>query len=333
MESTLQHIGVRLDVCSGPAVDELSRRCRRLHAQAPEQFKVDHERGLVAGFARDLLCAACVGIDECGACIVKGGDRQRQQFAVVRRRAGVAVGGQVVVLRGEGQEPVDFLYQLDNCLLGQRRAGRSKWRRQVGRAKLGDCGLRGSRIFVGGRTIEGGAQVIGQPMQCVAGQRAEPGLRWIAPHEEDGQRSDDRCECPSLQPRADRTRVRGQRERKDQHEHRGRRPLGDVAAQDSEEQHERGRDCCDDDGEPGDSRGQGADGDEEGTDDGESGIGDEATAKWATEVGEQQHREGADGGERRDLRVLENLVSEGEQAGNDDGGADRTFRYGVPPRP
>ena len=73
VERTLQHIGVRLDVCSGPAIDKLSRRHRRLRAHAPEQFEVDDERRFVARLARDLLRAARVGIDECGARVVKGG--------------------------------------------------------------------------------------------------------------------------------------------------------------------------------------------------------------------------------------------------------------------
>ncbi len=157
------------------------------------------------------------------------------------------------MLRGESQQPVDLLDQLDNCLLRQRRAGRPEWGGQVGALELGDGLFCCLRVFLDRFAVEGGAQMFGEPAQRVAGQRAKPGLRRIAPHQEDGQRSHDRRERPALEPRSDRTRVSGQREGKDQHEHRRDRALGDVPAEDAEEQHERGREPCNDDGQPGDS--------------------------------------------------------------------------------
>jgi len=253
VERTLQHIGVRLDVCSRPAIDKLSCRHRRLRAQTSEQFEVDDERRFIARFARHLGRAAGVGVDKCGARVMEDCDRLRQQVAVLLCRARVAIVGQVVVLRSEGQQPVDFLDQLDNCLLGQRRPRRSEWGGQVGTFEFRDGLFCCLCVFLDGLAVEGGAQVLGKPVQCVAGQRAETGLRRIAPHEEDGQSSDDRRERPALEARPDRTRVRGEGERKDEHEHRRDRPLGDVPAQDSEEEHECAREPCNDDREPGDS--------------------------------------------------------------------------------
>ncbi len=80
--------------------------------------------------------------------------------------------------------------------------------------------------------------MIGKSLQRIAGQRAEPGLRRITPHEEDRERSDDRCECPSFEPRRYRAGIGRQREWEYQDEQSRGRCLGDVAAQDSEEQHE-----------------------------------------------------------------------------------------------
>ncbi len=157
------------------------------------------------------------------------------------------------MLGRESQQPVDFLDQLDNCLLGQRRAGRPEWGGQVGTFELRDGLLCCLGVFLDRLAAEDRAQVIGNPVQRIAGQRAETGLRRIAPHEKDRQRPDDRRERPALKSWPNRTRFRGEGEGEDQHEHRRDRALGDVPAQDSEEQHEGGREPSDDDRQPGDS--------------------------------------------------------------------------------
>jgi hypothetical protein len=253
VERTLKHIGVRLDVCGRPAIDQLGRRHRGVCSQASQQFEIDDERRFVARLARDLLGAAGVGINECGARVVEYRDRLRQQFAVFRCRTRVAVGGQVVMLRRETQQPVDFLDQLDNCLLRQCRARWPERRCQVSTFEFRHRCFCGLGVFLDGFAVEGGAQVVGDAVQCVAGQRPETGLRRVAPHEEDRQRSDGRGERPAFEPRSDRTGLRGQGEGKDEHEHRRDRTLGHVPAQDAEEEHEGGSETRDDDRQPGDS--------------------------------------------------------------------------------
>ena len=78
--------------------DELGRRHRRLRSQASEQLEIDDQCRFVAGFARHLLRAAGVGVDQCGAGVMEDRDRLRQQLAISRGRARVTVDGQVVVL-------------------------------------------------------------------------------------------------------------------------------------------------------------------------------------------------------------------------------------------